>query len=158
MPSATSQEPDETWQTASPLTLGVGCGTFVAGALLLLVIAAFVYAVFRSPTLGRLRDADQLVALFANLVVVFFAFPAFSRTKKRPFLALAFAALAFAYGGLFTLLLGGAPSSGSPYPSRSQLQWYYASRHVVNILGMLLYAYGIISLARHTVAPSNPKT
>ena len=155
-PSIAPEKPAETWLAASPLTLGVLCGTVVVGILLLLLIAGFIYAIVRSPTLARLRDADQLVALFANLAVVFFAFPAYTQTKNKAFLALGFAALSFAYGVLFTLVLSGAPVTRWSRFSPSEVRWYYASQRITDILGMLLYAYGIARLARSAVASGKP--
>jgi hypothetical protein len=80
--------------------------------------------------------------------VACYAFPAFKRTKKRAFLALGFAALIFAYGALFPVLALAALSPGS----RSQIQWYYAAIHASAIVGLLLYAYAAVSLARSAKA------
>ena len=128
----------------SAATLIVTLGIVLIALLLLTVVVAFVMTVYQAPRLSRLRDADVLVQLFANLVVACYAFPAFKRTKKREFLAVGFAALIFAYGALFPVLALAALSPGS----RSQIQWYYASIHTSSIIGLVLYAYGIVSLAR----------
>jgi hypothetical protein len=122
----------------------VALGIVLIALLLLLVVVAFVMTVYQAPRLSRFRDADLLVQLFANLVVACYAFPAFKRTRKRAFLALGFAALIFAYGALFPVLALAALSPGS----RSQIQWYYAAIHASAIVGLVLYAYGAVSLAR----------
>jgi hypothetical protein len=119
-------------------------GSVLIALLLLLVVVAFGMTVYQSPHLSRFRDADVLVQLFANLVVAFYAFPAFKRTKKRAFLALGFAALIFAYAALFPVLALASLAPGS----RSQMQWYYAAIHASGIVGLFLYAYGAVSLAR----------
>jgi hypothetical protein len=156
MPASVPENPDGNWRTASSLTLGVGCATIVMALLLFSLVVAFVSVLFRYPSLGRLRDAEELIALFANLAVVFYAFPAFTRTKKRAFLAMAFAGLSFAYTALFTLLLSAGPPATATHDSRAQIQWYYATWHVVEIVGLILYAYAGVSLAR-SAASSDPK-
>jgi len=83
--------------TSSAATGIVMLGSVLIGLLLLLIVVAFIMTVYQAPRLSRLRDADVLVQLFANLVVAFYAFPAFTRTKRRAFVALGFAALIFAY-------------------------------------------------------------
>ena len=119
-------------------------GSALIALLLLLVVVAFGMTVYQFPNLSRFRDANLLVQLFANLVVAFYAFPAFKRTKRRAFLALGFAALIFAYAALFPVLAWASLSPGS----RSQMQWYYAATHASGIVGLFLYAYGAVSLAR----------
>ena len=94
-------------------------GSVLIGLLLLLVVIAFIMTLYQAPRLSRLREAKVLIQLFANLLVAFYAFPAFKRTKKRAFLALGFAVLIFAYGALFPVLVLAALSPGS----RSQMQW-----------------------------------
>ncbi|MES4787391.1 MAG: hypothetical protein C4294_18075 [Nitrospiraceae bacterium] len=123
-------------------------GIVLIALLLLLVVVAFVMTVYQSPRLSRFRDADLLVQLFANLIVAFYAFPAFKGTKKRGFLALGFAALIFAYGALFPVLAWAALSPSS----RSQIQWYYAAIHASVIVELVLYTYGGVSLARSAKA------
>jgi hypothetical protein len=130
--------------SASSGTAIIMLGTLLIALLLLTVVVAFVMTVYQFPRLGRLRDAELLVQLFANLVVACYAFPAFKRTKQREFLALGFGALIFAYGALFPVLVLAALSRGS----RSQIQWYYAAIHASSIVGLILYAYAAVSLAR----------
>jgi hypothetical protein len=91
------------------LTVLAGCGVTVLGVLVLTLVFAFFQTMFRNPGLSTLRQAEGLTSFFANVVVVFYAFPAFIRTKDRALLCVAFAALSFAYGALFTLLLGVRP-------------------------------------------------
>ncbi len=138
-------------QKADTSSAGTGIvmlGSVLIGLLLLLIVVAFIMTVYQAPRLSRLRDADVLVQLFANLVVAFYAFPAFTRTKRRAFVALGFAALMFAYAAIFTVLASAALSQ----TSRSQAQWYYATIHASGIVGLLLYAYGAVSLARSASA------
>lgn len=119
-------------------------GIVLIALLLLMVVVAFVMTVYQFPQLGRFRDAELLTQLFANLVVACYTFPAFKRTRKREFLALGFAAVIFAYGALFPVLVSAALSPGS----RLQIQWYYAATHASAIVGLVLYAYGAVTLAR----------
>jgi hypothetical protein len=130
--------------TASAGTGIVMFGGVLIGLLLLLIVIAFVMTAYQAPRLSRLRDANVLVQLVANLVVAFYAFPAFTRTKRRAFIALGFAALILAYAAIFTVLASATLSQ----TSRSQAQWYYAAIHASGIVGLLLYAYGAVSLAR----------
>lgn len=144
-------------QPSAPLSKTViGCGAVLI-LLMLPFVIGFFYTAFRSPSFGTLRDAEWLSALLANLVVTFYAFPAFTRTKDRAFLCLAFAALSFAYGALFTLLLGVGPPANEWRVPHRQAQWYYASRHITGIVGLFLYAYGVISLARRVGVSGVPK-
>jgi hypothetical protein len=136
-------------QKADTSSVGTGIimlGSVLIGVLLLTMVVAFIMTVYQAPHLSRLRDANVLVQLFANLVVAFYAFPAFTRTKRRAFLALGFAALIFAYAAIFNVLASAALAQ----TSRSQAQWYYATIYASNIVALLLYAYGIVSLARST--------
>ena len=138
-------------QDADTSSVGTGIillGSVLIGLLLLLVVIAFIMTVYQAPRLSRLREAEVLVQLFANLFVAFYAFPAFKRTKKRAFLALGFAALIFAYGALFPVVALAALSARS----RSQIHWYYAAIHASAIVGLVLYAYGAVSLARSAKA------
>ena len=123
-------------------------GFVVIALLLLTVVVAFVMTVYQFPRLARLREAELLAQLFANLVVACYAFSAFKRTKNREFLALGFAALIFAYGALFPVVASAAFSPGS----RSRMEWYYAALHCSTIVGLLLYAHGIVVLARSAKA------
>ena len=50
-------------------------GIVLIGVLLLTMVVAFVMTVYQAPHLSRLRDANVLVQLFANLAVAFYAFP-----------------------------------------------------------------------------------
>ena len=142
-------EPTSDEQKADTSSVGTGIvmlGSVLIGLLLLTMVVAFIMTVYQAPHLSRLRDANVLVQLFANLVVAFYAFPAFTRTKRRAFLALGFAALIFAYAAIFIVLA----SASLTQASRSQAQSYYAAIYVSNIIALLLYAYGIVSLARST--------
>jgi hypothetical protein len=145
----------EKGSTLSPLTFLTGAAALVLGVFLILLVAWFCYTVFRWPALARLRDAEQLVTLFANLAVTCYAFPAYTRTKRRPFLALAFAALAFAYTDLFSMVLA-SHATLAWRTTHAEAQWYFASRHITTILGLGLYAYACISLARSAGTPNEP--
>ena len=136
-------------QKADTSSVGTGIvvlGSVLIGLLLLKCVVAFIMTVYQAPHLSRLRDANVLVQLFENLVAAFYAFPTFTRTKRRAFLALCFAALIFAYVAIFNVLVSAALAQ----ISRSQAQWYYAAIYASNIVALLLYAYGIVSLARST--------
>jgi len=41
--------------------------------------------------------------------------------------------------------------------SHLQAQWYYATRYVIAIVGFILYACGIVSLARRAKELRSPK-
>lgn len=133
------------------LTALVGCGAFLVGVLLLILVFGFFYTVFHAPVLSTLYQAEVLVGLFANVVVACYAFPAFRRTKDRALLCIAFAALSFAYGALFTMLLGARPPSIGRHIAHIELQWYFATRYATAIIGVVLYAYGVVSLIRRRV-------
>jgi len=152
-PVASENGKTETGASLSPLTFLTGAAALVLSVLLILFVAWFCYAVFRWPALARLRDAEQLVTLFANLGVTCYAFPAFTRTKHRPYLALAFAALIFAYAELFTMV-SSSHATAAWRSTHSEAQWYFASRHITSILGLVLYAYACISLARSAKTPN----
>jgi len=137
----------------SPLTFLTGAAALVLAVLLILFVAWFCYTVFRWPALARLRDAQQLVTLFANLAVTCYAFPAYTRTKRRPFLALGFAALTFAYMVIFSMALS-SHATRAWRTTHSEAQWYYASQEVTAILALVLYAYACISLARSAGTPN----
>lgn len=118
-------------------------------AFVLLLLGAFVYSAFHSSLLGTLRDADRLATFLGNLLVVFYAFPAFIRTKDRAFFCIAAAALSFGYLGLFSILFGiGPPATTAWRMSHSEAHWYYATRYTMDLVGLVLYTYGIVSLAR----------
>ena len=145
----TPSDPTYDEQKADTSSVGTGIvmlGSVLIGLLLLTMVVAFIMTVYQAPHLSRLRDANVLVQLFANLVVAFYAFPAFTRTKRRAFLALGFTALIFAYAAIFNVLASAALTQ----TSRSLAQWYYAAIYASNIVALLLYAYGIVSLARST--------
>jgi len=115
---------------------------------MLLLVATFIYTAVHASLLGTFRDGERLAELFANLFVAFYAFPAFTRSKDRAFLFLAFGAVCFAYGALFSLLLGVRPPATAWHASRAQAQWYYATRYAADVVGLILYAWGASSLAR----------
>jgi hypothetical protein len=144
-----------TGSTLSPLTFLTGAAALALGVLLILLVVGFCHTVFRWPALARLRDAEQLATLFANLAVTCYAFPAYTRTKRRPFLALAFAALTFAYTELFSMVLS-SHATLAWRTTHAEAQWYFASRHITGILGLSLYAYACISLARSAGTPNEP--
>jgi hypothetical protein len=124
------------------------CGLLLA-AILLLLVGAFVYSAFYASLLSTLRDGARLATFLGNLLVVFYAFPAFIRTKDRAFLCIAAAALAFGYGGLFSILFTiGPPATTAWHMSHSEAHWYYVARYTIDIVGLVLYTYGIVSLSR----------
>lgn len=142
--NTTEDSPD----TRVELTALVGCGAVVLAVLVLTLVFAFFYSMYRAPVVTTLYEAEALTSFFANLFVVFYAFPAFRRTKNRAVLCIAFAALMFAYGALFTLLLGIRPPATAWHVGGVEVRWYYATRYTTSIIGLVLYAYGLISLLR----------
>jgi hypothetical protein len=127
------------------------CGLLL-GTFVLLLVGTFVYSAFHSSLLGSLRDADRLAVFLGNLLVVFYAFPAFIRTKDPAFFCVAAAALCFGYGGLFSILFGiGPPTTGTRHMSHLEAYWYYAGRYAISILGLVLYTYGLVTLARRAM-------
>jgi hypothetical protein len=123
----------------------VGCGGAVLGVLVLLLFVAYVLDAFQRPSLAIFGAAESWAYFIGNLVVACYCFPAFKATKERAFLYLAFAALGFTYGALFTLLFGPRLPSSS---SREQLIFYYGMRHFVETAGLVLYVWGVVLLAR----------
>jgi hypothetical protein len=112
---------DEPGTPASVILLA--CALFLVAALVLLLFGTFVASAFQSSLLSTLRGVEWFASLFANLVVVFYSFPAFRRTKDRAFLCIAFAALSFAYGTLFTMLFGLRGAAIRWHVSQSQAKW-----------------------------------
>jgi hypothetical protein len=123
----------------------IGCAGLVVGALIVLLFITYVTFWFQKPSLRIVGSVERWAYFIANLVVTCYCFPAFRASRQRAFLYLAFAALSFAYGALFTLLFG---PRLPPESSRSQLLLYYGARHFVEIVGLVLYAAGVVLLAR----------
>jgi hypothetical protein len=123
----------------------IGCGGAIVGALILLLFISYVVNAFEKPSLASVGAAERWAYFIANLVVACYCFPAFKATRERAFLYLAFAALAFTYSALFTLVFGSSLPSPS---SRPQLLFYYGLRHFVGTAGLVLYAWGVVLLAR----------
>ena len=115
------------------------------GLFALFLVGLLVYSAIHSPFSVTLYSAEWSGTFLANLVVVYFAFPAFNRTKARPWLYLASAALIHASFALLitvsnVLRLRGAPA-----------YWLHIASLVGGALGMFLYASGVVSLARRTI-------
>ena len=123
----------------------VGCAGLVVGALILLLFISYAVTWFQKPSLKIVGSIERWLYFAANLVVACYCFPAFRASRRRAFLYLAFAALGFAYGALFTLLFGPRLPAGS---SHSQLVLYYGLQHLIQTVGLVLYAAGVVSLAR----------
>jgi hypothetical protein len=143
------EKPNEapTW---TPSIAIVGCGAIVVGPLLLLLFVSFIASLVHSPLYTIFSAADRWATLVANLVVVFATFPMFRLTKDRAFLFLAVGALSFAYGALWSLLVGMKPPVVAPMKwSQAGVQLYYAMRHVVDIIGLASYTSGVVLVARH---------
>lgn len=128
----------------------LGCaGVLLAGLILLLFISSVIGAP-NTPLLTRFSVIHRWAGFFANLLVVFYVFPTFRLTKERAFLYLGFAALSFAYGAVFSVLFGIRPPTTATAGGleRAQVQFYYGTRYVADIIGLVLYAWGIVLLAR----------
>lgn len=123
----------------------IGCAGLAVGALILLLFITYVAHWFQKPSLGIVGSIESWAYFIGNVVVVCYSFPAFRASRQRAFLYLAFAALGFAYGALFMLLFGPRLPAGS---SRSQLVLYYGLQHLIQTVGLVLYAAGVVSLAR----------
>ena len=133
----------------SLFTLALGCAIAVLAILLLLLFISFVASIFHSSLYDVVSGAERWADIIANLVVMFVAFPAFRITKDRAFLLLAIGALCFAYGTLFSLLLGVKPPAITPRKwSHIEVQLYYGSRCAIDIIGLVCYAWGITLFAR----------
>ena len=144
---------EETRRIATRFGRGtIGCAGLVLAALILLLFITYVVFWFQKPSLGIIGSVERWAYFIANLVVVCYCFPAFRASRERAFLYLAFAALSFAYGALFTLLFGPRLPPGL---SRTQLLIYYGGQHFVETVGLLLYALGVVSLARNAQRRSN---
>ena len=157
MTSNATEDSTDARVRGAELTALAGCGVVVLGVLVLTLVFTFFYTVFHAPLLGTLRDAESLTAFFANLVVVFYAFPAFIRTKDHALLCVSLAALSFAYGALFTLLLSVRPPATAWHVAHVEGLWYYAARSATGIVGLVLYAYGVVSLVRRARVSDAPK-
>jgi hypothetical protein len=123
----------------------IGCAGSIVAALIVLLFITYVVTWFQKPSLGIVGSIERWVYFIGNVVVACYCFPAYRACKKRAFLYLAFAALGFAYGALFTLLFGPRLPAGS---SHSQLVLYYGLQHLIQTVGLVLYVAGVVSLAR----------
>jgi hypothetical protein len=146
-PVEQSPTQEETSEIAGRMGRGtvVGCAGLIVGVLILLLFITYVVTWFQKPSLKIVGSIERWLSFVANLVVACYCFPAFRATRQRPFLYLAFAASCFAYDNLFRLLFGPRLPTGLP---PSQVLLYYGAQHFVEIAGLVLYASGIVSLAR----------
>jgi hypothetical protein len=135
-------------RSGSSATFSGGCGIVIAAIIVLLLLGAFVITAVNSSVITTLRAGMGLATLFANVAVSLYCLVAFRATKKRPFLSIAFAALSFANSALFSLLLGVRPPATAWHVTRPGIAWYYATYYVANLVGLVLYAWGVIELAR----------
>jgi hypothetical protein len=119
-------------------------GSIVA-ALIVLLFITYLATWFQKPSVRIVGSIERWVYFVGNVVVACYCFPAFRASKRRAFLYLAFAALGFAYSTLFTLLFGPRLPAGSP---NSQLLLFYGIQHLIDTVGLVLYAVGMVSLAR----------
>jgi hypothetical protein len=130
-------------------TLFVICAVVVSTLILGLVFDG-LYTMYRESVISALNLATGFATLFANVVVLFYAFPAFMRTRDRYVLSIALAALVFAYGALFGLLYSVKPLSGARHMSHLEVTWLFATRYSTHIIGLILYAYGVIAIVRRS--------
>jgi hypothetical protein len=141
--SSIEQEPLD---TAGRLSRGtIGCAGSIVTALIVLLFITYVVTWFQKPSPGIVGSIERWVYFIGNVVVACYCFPAYRASEQRAFLYLAFAALGFAYSTLFTLLFGPRLPAGS---SRSQLVLFYGILHFIDTAGLVLYAAGVVSLAR----------
>jgi hypothetical protein len=131
-------------------SIGVlGCAGVLVGGLIVLLFVSSIIGTPETPLLARFSAIDRWAGFFANLVVVFYVFPTFKLTKDRAFLFLGFGALGLCYGALFSLLFGIRPPTSDGTLAQAQVQLYYATRYFADIIGLALYAWGVILLARN---------
>ena len=113
------------------------------GAVLLVFVILFVaFVAFKQPPMIALYGLERWAGFVANLVVLFYTFPAFKRTKRVGFLYAAIAALIFLYASVFGLLF---PTT---HNTLGQRQWYYVAREISYIVGLGFYARGIMLLSK----------
>ena len=131
------------------VTVVAGFGAVALWVLIVLLIILIVNAAFHSSLFNTLRNTERLATFLANVLVAFYAFPAFRRTKDRGFLLIGFAALMFSYGALFSLLFGMGPPAGAMRPiGHSEAQWYYSTLYLADLTGFVSYACGVLVIAR----------
>ncbi len=149
-PAQQSLTDEETRDTAARLGRGaIGLAGSIVAALIVLLFITYVTMWFQKPSPRIVGSIERWVYFIGNVVVACYCFPAFRASRRRAFLYLAFAALGFAYGALFTLLFGPRLPAGLPAgSSRSQLVLYYGLQHLIQTVGLVLYATGVVSLAR----------
>ena len=121
------------------------CAGSIVAALIVFLFITYVVMWFQKPGLTIVGSIERWVYFIGNVVVVCYCFPAYRASKQRAFLYLAFAALGFSYSTLFTLLFGTRLPVNS---SHSQLLLFYGLQHFIDTAGLILYAAGVISLAR----------
>ena len=145
-PAQQSLTDEEARDTAGRLGRGaIGLAGSIVAALIVLLFITYVVTWFQKPSTRIVGSIERWVYFIGNVVVACYCFPAFKASRRRAFLYLAFAALGFAYGALFTLLFGPRLPAGS---SHSQLVLYYGLQHLIQTVGLVLYAAGVVSLAR----------
>src|SRR5437867_12461504 len=104
---AVEEPPKEADDATGALGRGtIGCAGSVVAALIVLLFVTYLVTWFQNPSLGIVGSIERWVYFIGNFVVACYCFPAYRAGKQRAFLYLAFAALGFAYGTLFTLLFG----------------------------------------------------
>ena len=123
----------------------VGCAGSIVAALIVLLFITYVLMWVQKPSLTIVGSIERWVYFIGNVVVACYCFPAYRASKQRAFLYLAFAALGFSYSTLFTLLFGPRLPVDS---SHSQLLLFYGLQHFIDTAGLILYAAGVVSLAR----------
>jgi hypothetical protein len=117
----------------------------VLGIIVAVIIGVFVidfvfWDVYKVAPLVTLYGIERWAIFLAQLVVLFYTFPAFKRTKRRGFLYIAIAALIFMYALVFGIIF---PAT---HMARGQAQWYYVARVLGYIIGLGFYARGIMLL------------
>jgi hypothetical protein len=145
-PSQQSLTDEAARDTAGRLgRVAVGVAGSIIAALIVLLFITYVATWFQKPSTRIVGSIERWVYFIGNVVVACYCFPAFRASRRRAFLYLAFAALGFAYGALFTLLFGPRLPAES---SRSQLVLYYGLQRLIQTVGLILYTVGVVSLAR----------
>ncbi len=123
-------------------------GTALFGLFVLFLLACLIYSALHAPFSATLYGAEWSTTFLANLAVVYFGFSAFNRTKARPWLYLASAALIHAFFAFLIVLIDAMQLRGT------LAYWLHVSSLVGGAAGMFLYASGVVSLARRTSGPT----
>ena len=118
-------------------------GVVLLGLLALISVTQLLFSAFHDRLSLTLYFAEWWAIIWANLAVVCFATPAFSRSRDRSWLYVACAASIFVGANVVDMVSMLMRRDAPAY-------WVYVIVPIGDIVGMLLYASGLVSLARRT--------